>query len=134
MICTLCPRNCGGAERAPEHGTGVCRMGTLPKIARARRRTGGEPCHQRHARQRRGVLFPAAGGAVCSARTKASASGVRGKIVTPEAARSIFRELEAQGAHNIIPRDGGALRSRRALDALALYRPSIPIVYKQQRL
>ena len=34
MICTLCPRNCG-AERAPEHGTGVCRMGTLPKIARA---------------------------------------------------------------------------------------------------
>ena len=34
MICTLCPRNCG-AERAPERGTGVCRMGTLPKIARA---------------------------------------------------------------------------------------------------
>ena len=56
MICTLCPRNCG-AERAPERGTGVCRMGTLPKIARAALHRWEEPLHQRHARQRRGVLF-----------------------------------------------------------------------------
>ena len=34
MICNLCPRRCG-AERTETVGTGYCRMGSAPVLARA---------------------------------------------------------------------------------------------------
>ena len=43
MICTLCPRNCR-AERTETAGAGLCRMGTLPRIARAALHMWEEPC------------------------------------------------------------------------------------------
>ena len=115
MICTLCPRNCG-AERAPEHGTGVCRMGTLPKIARAALHRWEEPCIN-GTRGSGAVFFSGCGLRCVFCQNESISQRGEGKIVTPKRLSEIFRELEAQGAHNI------------NLDALALYRPSIPIVY-----
>ena len=43
MICTLCPRSCR-AERTEHTGAGLCRMGTLPRIARAALHMWEEPC------------------------------------------------------------------------------------------
>lgn len=51
-----------------------------------------------------------------------------GKIVTPERLAEIFRELEAQGAHNI-NLVTAAHFVPAVLEALSLYRPNIPIVY-----
>ncbi len=42
-ICSLCPRNCH-AVRTEEGGQGVCRMGILPKVARAAPHFWEEPC------------------------------------------------------------------------------------------
>lgn len=51
-----------------------------------------------------------------------------GKIVTPARLAEIFRELEAQGAHNI-NLVTAAHFVPAVLEALSLYRPNIPIVY-----
>lgn len=51
-----------------------------------------------------------------------------GKQVTPKRLSEIFRELEEQGAHNI-NLVTAAHFVPAVLDALALYRPNLPIVY-----
>ena len=126
MICTLCPRNCG-AERAPEHGTGVCRMGTLPKIARAALHRWEEPCIS-GTRGSGAVFFSGCGLRCVFCQNESISQRGEGKIVTPKRLSEIFRELEAQGAHNI-NLVTAAHFVPAVLDALALYRPSIPIVY-----
>ena len=99
MICTLCPRNCG-AERAPERGTGVCRMGTLPKIARAALHRWEEPCIS-GTRGSGAVFFSGCGLRCVFCQNESISQRGEGKIVTPKRLSEIFRELEAQGAHNI---------------------------------
>ena len=126
MICTLCPRNCG-AERAPEHGTGVCRMGTLPKIARAALHRWEEPCIS-GTRGSGAVFFSGCGLRCVFCQNESISQRGEGKIVTPKRLSEIFRELEAQGAHNI-NLVTAAHFVPAVLDALALYRPNIPIVY-----
>lgn len=42
-LCNLCPRRCN-AERTETAGSGFCRMGTLPVVARAARHMWEEPC------------------------------------------------------------------------------------------
>ena len=42
-LCNLCPRRCN-AERTETSGSGFCRMGTLPVVARAARHMWEEPC------------------------------------------------------------------------------------------
>ena len=126
MICTLCPRNCG-AERAPERGTGVCRMGTLPKIARAALHRWEEPCIS-GTRGSGAVFFSGCGLRCVFCQNESISQRGEGKIVTPKRLSEIFRELEAQGAHNI-NLVTAAHFVPAVLDALALYRPSIPIVY-----
>ena len=126
MICTLCPRNCG-AERAPERGTGVCRMGTLPKIARAALHRWEEPCIS-GTRGSGAVFFSGCGLRCVFCQNESISQRGEGKIVTPKRLSEIFRELEAQGAHNI-NLVTAAHFVPAVLDALALYRPNIPIVY-----
>ena len=95
MICTLCPRNCG-AERAPERGTGVCRMGTLPKIARAALHRWEEPCIS-GTRGSGAVFFSGCGLRCVFCQNESISQRGDGKIVTPKRLSEIFRELEAQG-------------------------------------
>lgn len=126
MICTLCPRNCG-AERTAESGAGVCRMGTQPKIARAALHMWEEPCIS-GTRGSGAVFFSGCGLRCVFCQNEAISQQGEGKIVTPERLAEIFRELEAQGAHNI-NLVTAAHFVPAVLEALSLYRPNIPIVY-----
>lgn len=126
MICTLCPRNCG-AERTEESGAGVCRMGTQPKIARAALHMWEEPCIS-GTRGSGAVFFSGCGLRCVFCQNEAISQQGEGKIVTTERLAEIFRELEAQGAHNI-NLVTAAHFVPAVLEALSLYRPNIPIVY-----
>lgn len=126
MICTLCPRNCG-VERTAESGAGVCRMGTQPKIARAALHMWEEPCIS-GTRGSGAVFFSGCGLRCVFCQNEAISQQGEGKIVTPQRLADIFRELEAQGAHNI-NLVTAAHFVPAVLEALNLYRPNIPIVY-----
>lgn len=126
MICTLCPRNCG-VERTAESGAGVCRMGTQPKIARAALHMWEEPCIS-GTRGSGAVFFSGCGLRCVFCQNEAISQQGEGKIVTPARLAEIFRELEAQGAHNI-NLVTAAHFVPAVLEALNLYRPNIPIVY-----
>ena len=126
MICTLCPRNCG-VERTAESGAGVCHMGTQPKIARAALHMWEEPCIS-GTRGSGAVFFSGCGLRCVFCQNEAISQQGEGKIVTPERLAEIFRELEAQGAHNI-NLVTAAHFVPAVLEALSLYRPNIPIVY-----
>ena len=126
MICTLCPRNCG-VERTAESCAGVCRMGTQPKIARAALHMWEEPCIS-GTRGSGAVFFSGCGLRCVFCQNEAISQQGEGKIVTPERLAEIFRELEAQGAHNI-NLVTAAHFVPAVLEALSLYRPNIPIVY-----
>ena len=126
MICTLCPRNCG-VERTTESGAGVCRMGTQPKIARAALHMWEEPCIS-GTRGSGAVFFSGCGLRCVFCQNEAISQQGEGKIVTPARLAEIFRELEAQGAHNI-NLVTAAHFVPAVLEALSLYRPNIPIVY-----
>lgn len=126
MICTLCPRHCG-AERTEEAGAGVCRMGTLPKIARAALHRWEEPCIS--GTRGSGTVFFSGCGLRCAfCQNEAISQRGEGQIVSVERLSDIFRELEAQGAHNI-NLVTAAHFVPAVIAALERYRPSIPIVY-----
>ena len=126
MICTLCPRNCK-AERAEETGAGVCRMGTMPRIARAALHMWEEPCIS-GTRGSGAVFFSGCGLRCVFCQNERISQKGEGKQVTPKRLSEIFREWEEQGAHNI-NQVTAAHFVPAVLDALALYRPNLPIVY-----
>lgn len=126
MICTLCPRRCG-VERTPEAGVGICRMGTLPKIARAALHRWEEPCIS--GTRGSGTVFFSGCGLRCAfCQNEAISQRAEGQIVSVERLSEIFRELEEQGAHNI-NLVTAAHFVPAVIEALERYRPSIPIVY-----
>ncbi len=124
--CRLCPRRCG-AERTPEAGKGRCGMPALPVLARAALHTGEEPCIS-GTRGSGAVFFSGCPLGCVYCQNQPISHGRFGKAVSPARLAEIFRELEAQGAHNInlvnpthfVP---------AILAALEIYHPSIPIVY-----
>ena len=99
MICNICPRRCG-AERTETYGGGFCRMPAVPVIARAGLHLWEEPVLS-GTRAAERCSSPAAHWAASTARTTPSPPRGVGKAVTTERLREIFRELIAQGAHNI---------------------------------
>ena len=102
-------------------------MGTLPKIARAALHRWEEPCIS-GTRGSGAVFFSGCGLRCVFCQNESISQRGEGKIVTPKRLSEIFRELEAQGAHNI-NLVTAAHFVPAVLDALALYRPNIPIVY-----
>ena len=126
VSCTLCPRKCG-AERTACAGKGVCGVGMLPRIARAALHMWEEPCIS--GTRGSGAIFFSGCNLHCAfCQNEAISHGGQGETVSVERLADIFRELEAQGAHNInlvtathfVP---------AVIEALNIYRPSIPIVY-----
>ena len=98
MICSICPRKCG-ALRDETH-VGYCGVGEDPVIARAAPHYWEEPCIS--GERGSGAVFFAG----CSLRcvfcqNHDISAGGKGKAVTADRLRAIFRELEAQGVHNI---------------------------------
>lgn len=130
IICTSCPRQCKAARSARE-GRGYCRMPYGPVVARAALHKGEEPCisGDPDGPGGSGTVFFSGCSLSCVFCQNAPISHDRfGKSITPARLAEIFRELVEQGAYNInlvnpthfVP---------AILDALALYRPPVPIVY-----
>ena len=124
--CTLCPRQCGAA-RTEREGRGVCGVGTLPKIARAGLHMWEEPCIS-GTRGSGAVFFSGCGLKCIFCQNEAISHGGAGEYVSIGRLAEIFRELEMQGAHNI-NLVTAAQFVPQVIEALNLYRPSIPIVY-----
>ena len=126
FVCTLCPRRCG-ALRTDTVGHGFCRMPSSPVIARAALHFGEEPCISGNGGS--GTVFFAGCTLRCGfCQNRAISRGPVGKTVSVERLADIFRELTEQGAANInLVNPTHYVAAIR--DALALYRPPVPIVY-----
>ena len=126
MRCNLCPRQCG-ALRTETAGEGRCRMPGVPVVARAALHMWEEPPIS--GTNGSGTVFfsGCSLGCVFCQNHRISQEDF-GRPVTVERLREICCELIGQGAHNVnlvnpthfVP---------AILDALALYRPPVPIVY-----
>lgn len=126
MICTLCPRACR-AERTQEKGEGLCRMGTLPRVARAALHFWEEPCIS--GTRGSGTVFFSGCTLRCAYCQNIGVShGGQGKTISVRRLADIFKELVDQGAHNINLVTGTQF-TYAVLDALALYRPPVPVVW-----
>lgn len=124
--CTLCPRRCG-AERGETEGYGICGVGALPKIARAGLHMWEEPCIS-GTRGSGAVFFSGCGLRCIFCQNEPISHGGAGEYVSVRRLADIFRELEAQGAHNI-NLVTAAQFAPQVIRAFDLYRPKIPIVY-----
>jgi len=95
--CRVCPRNCGTDRSA---GVGYCGVGAEPVIARAMRHDWEEPCIS--GTRGAGAVFFSGCNLRCAYCQNYEISVRRqGKTVSVERLREIFRELEAQGVHNL---------------------------------
>jgi len=123
--CSLCPRMCGADRSAGQ--LGVCGMSDQVKIARAALHMWEEPCIS-GTRGSGTVFFSGCGLRCVFCQNEAISHGGEGEFVSVPRLAQIFRELEAQGAHNInlVTAAHFAPAVKAALD---LYRPGIPIVY-----
>ena len=124
--CTLCPRQCGVA-RESTLGRGHCGMTTTARVARAALHFGEEPCIS--GTQGSGTVFFSGCPLHCRfCQNHTISQDGWGKDVSPARLADIFRELEQQGAHNI-----NLVSATQFIptvrEALAHYRPAIPIVY-----
>ena len=123
--CTLCPRRCG-ADRAAGR-TGFCGAGGTLKAARAALHYWEEPCIS-GTKGSGTVFFSGCTLKCCFCQNYPISAEGLGKEITVEHLAEIFLNLQAQGAHNI-NLVTAAHFVPAVLDALALYRPNIPIVY-----
>ena len=124
--CTLCPRKCG-IERGENAGSGVCGVGTLPRIARAALHMWEEPCIS-GTRGSGAIFFSGCGLKCIFCQNEAISHGGEGETVSVQRLAQIFRELEESRAHNI-NLVTAAQFVPAVIEALEIYRPNIPIVY-----
>ncbi len=125
-LCSICPRSCA-VERTPESGSGFCRMGTDPVIARAARHDWEEPCLS--GTRGSGTVFFTG----CVLRCAYCQNGeishrLLGKRISVAELAGTFKRLEEEGVHNInlVTPTHFTLA---ILEALEIYKPSIPIVW-----
>ena len=125
-ICSLCPRNCH-AVRTEEGGQGFCRMGILPKVARAAPHFWEEPCIS--GAKGSGTIFFS--GCVLSCvfcQNYCISQEHHGKTMTVEGLIQLMRHLVGQGVHNInLVSPTPYVES--IIEALTQYRPPVPVVY-----
>ena len=106
---------------------GFCQETDHLRVARAALHMWEEPCIS-GTRGSGAVFFSGCGLRCVFCQNEAISQQGEGKIVTPARLAEIFRELEAQGTHNI-NLVTAAHFVPAVLEALSLYRPNIPIVY-----
>ncbi len=99
QICNLCPRKCG-AQRSEYEGHGICKMGSMPVLARAGVHMWEEPCIS--GTNGSGTVFFSGCSLKCvfCQNRKISTEGF-GKAVTPKRLSQIYFELYEKGVHNI---------------------------------
>ena len=126
FYCTLCPRNCN-AKREKESGDGFCRMGTLPKVARAALHFWEEPCIS-GTKGSGAIFFSGCTLACVFCQNYEISQKDFGKVLSAQSLATLYQRLEQKGAHNInlvnpthfVP---------AILESFSLYRPQIPVVY-----
>lgn len=97
MICSICPRKCAVSR---EVNAGFCGMGPLPVVSRAAPHFWEEPCIS--GEKGSGAVFFAGCNLRCSFCQNYHISALRkGTEVSVEKLRTIFRNLKAQGVHNL---------------------------------
>ena len=121
--CRLCPRDCG-ADR--ENGVGFCGVGNAPVVARAMRHDWEEPCIS--GTRGAGAVFFSGCNLRCVYCQNYEISQLKeGKTVTVERLRAIFRELEAEGVHNLDLVTGSHFVP--AICEALMPPPSVPVVW-----
>ena len=123
--CGLCPRRCG-ADRTKE-APGLCGGGPQVRAARAALHFWEEPCIS-GTRGSGTVFFSGCPLGCCYCQNYRISAENFGKALTVPQLAAVFLRLQAQGAHNI-NLVTAAHFVPAVLDALALYRPNLPIVY-----
>ncbi len=96
--CALCPRMCGVDRTVGAHG--YCGMSDKIVVARAALHHWEEPCIS-GTRGSGAVFFGGCSLRCIYCQNREIALGQRGREITPARLCEIYRELEAQGAHNI---------------------------------
>ncbi len=126
MVCNLCPRKCN-AQRTEHHGNGFCGMGELPVVARVAPHFGEEPCIS--GTKGSGAVFFSGCTLKCvfCQNYEISAEN-KGRTITPQQLADCYRQLEAQGVHNINLVTADHF-THMVVKSLELYKPSIPIVF-----
>lgn len=99
MICNICPRKCG-ALRTETEGCGVCRMPSVPVLARAAIHPWEEPPIS-GTRGSGTVFFSGCSLGCVFCQNEAISHENFGRPVSTARLRAIFSTLIAQGAHNI---------------------------------
>lgn len=127
MMCNLCPRQCNVIRTPTDNFGGVCQMPSSIKIARAALHLWEEPSIS--GKNGSGTIFFTGCSLHCvfCQNSEISAKNI-GKTVTPRELAEIFKRLEDGGAHNINLVTPTHYVSG-IIDALEIYRPSVPIVY-----
>ena len=125
-ICSLCPRRCN-APRSLHSGDGFCKMGTIPRVARASLHMWEEPVIS--GKNGSGTVFFSGCTLRCVyCQNHDISAKCFGREISCERLAQIFFELEKAGAHNInlvtathfVP---------AVIKAFEFYRPSVPVVY-----
>lgn len=99
ITCSTCPRLCG-AVRSETVGSGACRTGLYPVLARAAAHMWEEPCIS--GTNGSGAVFFSGCSLSCTfCQNKEISRGLKGKAITPERLREIYFELIESGVHNI---------------------------------
>jgi len=127
MVCNLCPRRCN-AQRSETEGSGYCRMGTLPMVARAARHFWEEPCIS--GQNGSGTVFfcGCSLGCVFCQNAPISSGDLRRRTLSPEALAELFARVEALGVHNInlvTPTHFAPA----IFEALRIRKPGVPVVW-----
>ena len=124
MICSICPRKCGVLRDAAH--IGFCSVGEMPVVSRAAPHYWEEPCIS--GERGSGAVFFAGCNLRCVfCQNHDISAGAKGKAITVDRLREIFRELEGQGVHDLNLVTGAHFLPaiRKALDPP----PGIPVVW-----
>lgn len=124
--CYVCPHQCG-AKRGIFEGDGFCGMGVRPKVARVGPHYWEEPCIS--GKKGSGAVFFSGCTLKCvfCQNYEISADHV-GVFITPEQLANCYRNLEAQGVHNI-NLVSAAHYVEAVLESFEIYTPKIPVLY-----
>lgn len=125
MGCQLCPRRCGADRAGGERG--LCGADDTVRIARAAPHYWEEPCIS-GVRGSGAVFFVGCSLGCVFCQNRAIRSPSAGHPVSVEELAAVFRDLEAQGVHNL-----NLVTPTHYADAVAaaleLARPAVPVVW-----
>lgn len=113
--------------RTEHSGEGFCRAGTLPVVARVAPHFGEEPCIS--GTKGSGTVFFSGCTMKCVyCQNYEISDGHKGRAITAKELADCYKDLEAQGVHNInlVTADHYAPAVKESLE---IYKPSVPIVY-----